>query len=147
MGQRDAANGRCHRLVLPDAQHGPSLLTKDAVGVIIAALYLLWAYQRVFHGTPDEANRSMPDLRAREAIVLAPLLGLIVFLGVYPKPVLERMEPSVVALIDHVSRNVPDFSEKGPKTDEQLEEEKAEREAKAAAGAENEGGAGGGDHK
>ena len=43
-----------------------------AVGVIIAALYLLWAYQRVFHGTPDEANRSMPDLRAREAIVLAP---------------------------------------------------------------------------
>jgi NADH-quinone oxidoreductase subunit M len=119
-----------------------------AVGVIIAALYLLWAYQRVFHGTPDDANRSMPDLRAREAILLAPLLGLIVFLGVYPKPVLERMEPSVVALIDHVSRNVPDFSEKGPKTDEQLEEEKAEREARAAeGGAENDGGAGGGEHK
>jgi len=119
-----------------------------AVGVIVAALYLLWAYQRVFHGTPDEANRSMPDLRAREAILLAPLLGLIVFLGVYPKPVLERMEPSVVALIDHVSRNVPDFSEKGPKTDEQLEEEKAEREARTAEGAaENVGGAGGGEHK
>ena len=119
-----------------------------AVGVIVAALYLLWAYQRVFHGTPDEANRLMPDLKAREALVLAPLLGLIVFLGVYPKPVLERMEPSVVALIDHVSRNVPDFSEKGPKTDEQLEEEKAEREAKAAeGGAENDGGAGGGEHK
>ena len=118
-----------------------------AVGVIIAALYLLWAYQRVFHGTPDEANRSMPDLRAREAIVLAPLLGLIIFLGVYPQPVLDRMEPSVVALIDHVSANVPDFSEKGPKTDEQLEEEKAQREARAAEGAEDEGGAGGGEHK
>jgi hypothetical protein len=73
---------------------------------------------------------------------------LIVFLGVYPKPVLERMEPSVVALIDHVSRNVPDFSEKGPKTDEQLEQEKAEREAQAAEGAaDSDGGAGGGEHK
>ena len=86
-----------------------------AVGVIVAALYLLWAYQRVFHGTANEANRTMPDLRAREAIVLAPLLGLIVFLGVYPKPVLERMEPSVVALIDHVSRNVPTFPRRGPR--------------------------------
>ncbi|MEO5837677.1 MAG: NADH-quinone oxidoreductase subunit M [Acidimicrobiales bacterium] len=118
------------------------------IGVILAALYLLWAYQRVFHGTPDEANRSMPDLKAREALVLAPLLGLIVFLGVYPKPVLDRMEPSVVALIDHVSRNVPDFSETGPKTDEQREEEKAEREAHAAeGGADNDGSAGGGEHK
>jgi NADH-quinone oxidoreductase subunit M len=102
------------------------------VGVILAALYLLWAYQRVFHGTPDEANRAMPDLRAREALVLAPLVGLIVFLGVYPKPVLDRMEPSVVALIDHVDRNVPDFDEKGPKTDEKREEEKAERDAHAS---------------
>jgi len=88
-----------------------------AVGVIVAALYLLWAYQRVFHGTPDEANRSLPDLRVREAVVLAPLLGLIVFLGVYPKPVLERMEPSVTALIDHVTHNVPGFTETGPPAD------------------------------
>jgi NADH-quinone oxidoreductase subunit M len=118
------------------------------IGVILAALYLLWAYQRVFHGTPDEANRAMPDLKAREALVLAPLLGLIVFLGVYPKPVLDRMEPSVVALIDHVSRNVTDFSEKGPKTDEQREQEKADREAQAAeSGADNDSSAGGGEHK
>jgi NADH-quinone oxidoreductase subunit M len=89
----------------------------------------------------------MPDLRAREVLVLAPLLGLIVFLGIYPKPVLERMEPSVVALIDHVSRNVPEFSEKGPRTDEHLEEEKLERERRAAENAaEAEGGAGG-EHK
>jgi hypothetical protein len=54
------------------------------------------------------------------------------------------MEPSVVALIDHVSRNVPEFRETGPKTDEQLEQEKAEREAH---GADDAGGAGGGEHK
>ena len=37
-----------------------------ATGVILAALYLLWAYQRVFHGEPDEANRSFPDLKTAE---------------------------------------------------------------------------------
>ena len=119
-----------------------------ATGVIVAALYLLWAYQRVFHGTPDEANRSMPDLKVREALVLAPLLGLIVFLGVYPKPVLDRMEPSVTALIDHVSHNVPNFSESGPKTDKQLEDEKAEREKQATGNAaSDQAGAGGGEQK
>jgi NADH-quinone oxidoreductase subunit M len=76
-----------------------------AVGVILAALYLLWAYQRVFHGEPDEENKSFAELSWREGLVLAPLVGLIVFLGVYPKPVLERMEPSVDRLIEHVEDN------------------------------------------
>jgi NADH-quinone oxidoreductase subunit M len=72
------------------------------VGVILAALYLLWAYQRVFHGTPDDDNAEVGDLRFSEGLVLAPLLALIVFLGVYPKPVLDRIAPSVAALIQHV---------------------------------------------
>jgi len=74
-----------------------------AAGVILAALYMLWAYQRVFHGEPDEANRTFPELRAKEAAVLLPFIGLIVFTGVYPKPMLDRIEPSVKALITHVS--------------------------------------------
>jgi NADH-quinone oxidoreductase subunit M len=86
-----------------------------ATGVILAALYLLWAYQRVFHGTPDEDNATMPDLRLREGLLMAPLVGLIVFLGVYPKPVLDRMEPSVDALITHIEEHVPDFDEPTPK--------------------------------
>ena len=73
-----------------------------ATGVILAAVYLLWAYQRVFHGTPDEANESMPDMRWSERLVMAPLLVAIVFLGVYPKPVLERIEPSVDRLVAHL---------------------------------------------
>jgi len=73
-----------------------------ATGVILAALYLLWAYQRVFHGEPDEENRNFPELRVKEALTLLPFLGLIVFMGVYPKPVLDRIEPSIDALIEHV---------------------------------------------
>ena len=73
-----------------------------ATGVILAALYLLWAYQRVFHGEPDEANKSFAELKLKEAIVLLPFIGVIVFTGVYPKPMLDRIEPAVDALIAHV---------------------------------------------
>ncbi len=74
-------------------------------GVILAALYLLWAYQRVFHGEPDEDNAKFPELRAKEAMVLLPFIAAIVFTGVYPKPLLERIEPSVDALVAHVAEN------------------------------------------
>ena len=76
-----------------------------AIGVILAALYLLWAYQRVFHGTPDEENEHVADLSWREGLVMLPLVGLIVFLGVYPKPVLDRIEPSVDRLVAHVEEH------------------------------------------
>jgi NADH-quinone oxidoreductase subunit M len=73
-----------------------------AGGVILAAVYLLWAYQRVFQGTPNEENAATPDLKLADGLVLAPLLAAIVFLGVYPKPMLERIEPAVDKLIAHV---------------------------------------------
>ena len=74
-----------------------------AAGVILAALYLLWAYQRVFHGEPDEDNRTFAELKLKEAAVLLPFLGIIVFTGVYPKPMLDRIEPSVEALLENVT--------------------------------------------
>jgi len=83
-----------------------------AFGVVLAAIYLLWAYQRVFHGpvTRDE-NRRLPDVSLREALMLAPILALIVFIGIYPKPFLERIEPSARKIVDQLdmdgSRDVP----------------------------------------
>ena len=71
-------------------------------GVILAAVYLLWAYQRVFHGEPSEENAKVRDIDWREAAVLAPLVALIVLLGVYPKVALDRIEPSVDRLVSHV---------------------------------------------
>ena len=73
-----------------------------ATGVILAALYLLWAYQRVFHGEPDEANSAFPELKLREGALLLVFIGLIGFTGIYPKPMLSRIEPSVDRLIEHV---------------------------------------------
>ena len=82
-----------------------------AAGVILAAVYLLWAYQRVFHGPATGANAEMPDLRWREGLLMAPFVVAIVFMGVYPKPVIERIEPAVDAVVAHVEENVPGFAE------------------------------------
>ncbi len=89
----------------------PWIASVAATGVILAALYLLWAYQRVFHGPAEGENAEMEDLNISEGLVLLPMLVLIVFLGVYPKPMLERIEPSIDALVAHIDRNVDDWSE------------------------------------
>ncbi len=72
------------------------------VGVVLAALYLLWAYQRVFHGEPDEANASFKEITAKEGMLMAVFVAIIVCTGIYPKPMLERIEPSVNSFIEHV---------------------------------------------
>jgi NADH-quinone oxidoreductase subunit M len=79
-------------------------------GVILAALYLLWAYQRVFQGPAEGENAEMSDMNLREMLVMAPLLALIVFLGVYPKPALDRIEPAVDQLVERVEVN-SDFTQ------------------------------------
>ena len=74
-----------------------------AFGVVAAALYLLWAYQRVFHGRAEGANATMPDASTGERWVIAPVIVLIVVLGVFPQPVLNRITPSVQQLIEHAT--------------------------------------------
>ncbi len=85
-----------------------------AFGVVLAAVYLLWAYERMFTGEVDEpANAALTDLDLREKLVLAPLAVLIIFLGVYPKPALDRIEPAVTEILTRIEAttdyDVPDF--------------------------------------
>ncbi|HYI45555.1 MAG TPA: NADH-quinone oxidoreductase subunit M [Actinomycetota bacterium] len=71
-----------------------------AFGIVLAAIYLLWAYQRVFHGEiTHPENRTLEDMNWREIAMLAPIVALIVFIGIYPKPFLDRIEPSTDRLI------------------------------------------------
>jgi NADH-quinone oxidoreductase subunit M len=68
--------------------------------VILAAVYLLWMYQRVFFGKiTNPANLHLKDLPLREIVVLAPLIVLIVWIGVYPQPFLSRLEPASARFI------------------------------------------------
>jgi NADH-quinone oxidoreductase subunit M len=72
------------------------------VGVVLAAVYMLWAYQQAFHGKPTIERGAVHDLTWREGLVLAPLVILIVFLGIFPGPVLNRISPSVDRVVTHV---------------------------------------------
>lgn len=72
-------------------------------GVVGSAAYLLWAYQRVFHRAPSE-DRVVHDLKWREVALIAPLLVIIVFLGVYPRPVLSAIDPSTSAIVARANR-------------------------------------------
>ncbi len=69
-----------------------------AVGVILSAIGLLWAYQKVFQRA-DDTDRPFRDLHLKEIVTLAPLVLLIVFLGVYPRFFLDRIDPSVHAVL------------------------------------------------
>jgi NADH-quinone oxidoreductase subunit M len=68
-------------------------------GVVLSAIYLLWAYQRVFHGQPKvphgERRSLWRDLSFRELAAVVPLLIMTLVIGVYPRPFLSRIEPSV----------------------------------------------------
>ena len=80
----------------------PSLAVLAAIGVILAAVYLLWAYQRVFHGIPEGENATFPDLTPREIALLAPLVALVLLIGLYPNILLDRIAPSTEAVLDQV---------------------------------------------
>jgi NADH-quinone oxidoreductase subunit M len=74
------------------------------MGVILAAVYALWAFQRAFTGKPSGENATMKDVSLRELVVVVPLLALSLFLGLYPKPVLDRVQPAVELRVHNLER-------------------------------------------
>lgn len=76
-----------------------------ATGVILAAVYMLWMFQRVVFGkVKHEENKNLKDLNLREKLVLVPLIALVFYIGIYPKPILSRMETSVQNLVSTVNQ-------------------------------------------
>ena len=77
-------------------------------GVILGAVYLLWAYQRMWHGPLErEENAGIADLNGREWAILAPLVAAIIVLGLFPRPVLERVEPSAQRVVEQTQPSSP----------------------------------------
>lgn len=69
-------------------------------GIIVGAIYMLSAYKKAFFGNVvKEENKNLPDVNKRELVALLPLVVLTVWLGVYPKPVLEPINNSVEAIV------------------------------------------------
>jgi NADH-quinone oxidoreductase subunit M len=94
-------------ILLGSWRFSPPLVVLASLGVVLAAGYVLWMVQRVFYGEVTNAkNASLPDLSAREALVLVPLVALAIFMGV-ASPLFTRMiEPSADALV-RVVREAP----------------------------------------
>jgi NADH-quinone oxidoreductase subunit M len=74
-----------------------------ALGVVLAAVYLLWMYQRVFLGEiTNDKNKNVPDCTALEKIILTTVVIVILAMGIYPQPFLRRMDHSVAEVISRV---------------------------------------------
>ena len=81
----------------------PILTTIATVSVILGAVYVLWATQRVLFNPLDKPeNRAAADMNWREVAVMAPIAALIFYIGLHPAPILEKMEPRLDELIQQV---------------------------------------------
>jgi NADH-quinone oxidoreductase subunit M len=77
------------------------------LGIILAAAYLLWLYQRTMLGPIKyDANRVLSDLTLRERLIVLPLLVLIFAIGLYPAPLFKIIQPAVTSIVQHVERSV-----------------------------------------
>ena len=77
------------------------------IGIVLAALYVLVLYQRTMTGPVKAAVSGFRDLRARELVVVTPLIALLLVLGVYPKPLTDLVNPAVNATLSAVQRTDP----------------------------------------
>src|SRR6266403_1983196 len=76
----------------------PVLTVVGASAVILTAGYLLWTLQRMFLGKPNEKYLTLPEINGRELFTLVPLGAIVIFLGIYPTPILELQGPALVRL-------------------------------------------------
>jgi NADH-quinone oxidoreductase subunit M len=72
--------------------------------VILSAAYALWLYRKMIFGPLKPSLAGIMDLDRREIIVLAPLVALTIFFGIYPKPVLDMSAASVAALLENYEK-------------------------------------------
>ncbi|MFI7010504.1 NADH-quinone oxidoreductase subunit M [Streptomyces sp. NPDC050145] len=76
-------------------------------GIVLAALYTLVLYQRTMTGPVKPSTEGITDLRVRELAVVVPLIGVLIFLGVYPKPLTELVNPAVKHTLSDVHKKDP----------------------------------------
>jgi len=94
-------------ILLGTFQTTPWAAVLATIGVVFAALYLLWAYQRMFHGPVEGRAIGIPDLNRREVAVVAPLVALMLVIGLYPSWLYDRVNPSVERVIETVQEEAP----------------------------------------
>jgi NADH-quinone oxidoreductase subunit M len=85
----------------------PGFAVCATIALVLSALYVLWMYQRMMTGPVTEGNETVQDLRPREILVVAPLIALLITLGVYPKIALDVINPAVTATLTSIHQQDP----------------------------------------
>ncbi|ORW10135.1 NADH-quinone oxidoreductase subunit M [Mycobacterium kyorinense] len=78
-----------------------------STALVLSSVYMLWLYQRVMTGPVRDGNEKIRDLVPREVVVVAPLIVLLVLLGLYPKPVLDIINPAVGHTMTTIGQHDP----------------------------------------
>ncbi|AKK30356.1 NADH-quinone oxidoreductase subunit M [Mycobacterium sp. EPa45] len=85
----------------------PAFAVVASVALVLSAIYILWLYQRMMTGPVTEGTDTVRDLRPRELLVVAPLIALLIGLGVYPKIALDVINPAVTATLTSIHQPDP----------------------------------------
>ena len=78
-----------------------------STALVLSSIYMLWLYQRVMTGPVTEGNERIRDLVPRELLVVTPLIALLLFLGFYPKPALDIINPGVEHTLTTIGQTDP----------------------------------------
>ena len=85
----------------------PVFAVLAALALVLSAVYVLWMYQRMMTGPTSDGNEELTDLRPRELLAVAPLIVLLIVLGVYPKPALDVITPAVAHTLTQIHQTDP----------------------------------------
>ena len=85
----------------------PVMAVFASSALVLSAIYILWTYQRMMTGPVTPGNDQLRDLVPRELVVVAPLIALLLVLGVYPKPVLDVIDPAVGHTLTTIGQQDP----------------------------------------
>jgi NADH-quinone oxidoreductase subunit M len=85
----------------------PAFAIFAASALVLSAIYILWAYQRMMTGPVKLENDKLGDLVPRELVVMAPLIAILILLGVYPKPALDIINPAVGHTLTTIGQQDP----------------------------------------
>ena len=84
----------------------PALTAIATSGIIFAAVYLLWMFQRVmFHEITNPEIENLKDMDLREIVTVLPLILLMFFIGFYPMPFLDRIDPTVIHFVHMINHH------------------------------------------
>jgi NADH-quinone oxidoreductase subunit M len=103
----------------------PAFAVFAASALVLSAIYILWAYQRMMTGPVKSGNEKLSDLVPRELVAVVPLIAILLVLGIYPKPALDLINPAVSHTLTTIGQQDP-----APRVADSAREEQFGRGAK-----------------